>query len=138
MIDLTSIFYYFITLLAIIAVMLNIKKNHYCYYIWAVTNTVFVIQTVYLHAYNLVILNIVMLSLTFWGLYEWRFKKQPKTNWEKLDGLINDTLADTVMALGINQVNKGVVTDEEAEIIRIKQNTYKTMKIAMKRIENGE
>jgi len=66
--------FYSMTVLAIIATYLNTKKKKICFVLWIFTNTTFLIQSVYLKAWNLALLYLIYLGLAFYGLREWSIK----------------------------------------------------------------
>ena len=61
-----------ITLLSIIGVILNIKKNKYCFIIWACTNFTWMMVDFHAGLYAQAFLFLVYFVLALWGIYEWR------------------------------------------------------------------
>ncbi len=63
---------WFLTILSIIGVILNIKKKQICFYIWTVTNvswmTVDYIKGIYAQSF----LFLIYTGLAIWGIIEWK------------------------------------------------------------------
>lgn len=70
-----NIFTGFLTLLAIIGVILNIKKNKVCFYIWFFTNASWCIVDFYKGIPMQGILFAVYTALAVWGIFEWKKEK---------------------------------------------------------------
>jgi len=64
-----------VTGLAIIGVILNIKKRRQCFYVWVVTNTAWMIYDYSIGAMAQSALFAVYVVLALWGIYEWRAGK---------------------------------------------------------------
>ena len=73
--DLTHIIGYSVTAIALVAVVLNIKKNYLCFVGWLVSNTTFATMNALEHKWYEVILFSVQFCIAVWGLYEWRLKE---------------------------------------------------------------
>ncbi len=63
-----------VTTLSIIGVILNIKKIRACFFIWAVTNSLWSIYDFSIGAYAQSALFLVYTVLAIWGIYEWKKK----------------------------------------------------------------
>jgi len=74
--DLTHIIGYSVTAIALVAVVLNIKKNYLCFVGWLVSNATFATLNALEHKWYEVILFSVQFCIAVWGLYEWKFKKK--------------------------------------------------------------
>ncbi len=61
-----------ITVLSIIGVVLNIKKNKYCFIIWTITNGSWCIYDFIIGAYAQSFLFLIYFILAIWGIYEWK------------------------------------------------------------------
>lgn len=71
MIDYYQIFYWTVTIAAITGVILNIKKDKRCFYIWTGTNGAFALETFLFGAYNMTFLFSIYFILAVWGIYSW-------------------------------------------------------------------
>jgi len=60
-----------VTILALIGVILNIKKNKLCFYIWFFTNASWAVVDFYKGIPAQGILFIIYTGLAVWGIYEW-------------------------------------------------------------------
>ena len=67
-----DIFYWAVTSLAIVGVVLNIKQDKRCFYIWSGTNLAFAVETFIYGAWNMTFLFSIYFVLALWGLYTWR------------------------------------------------------------------
>lgn len=65
-----------LTILAIIGVILNIKKNKACFYIWFFTNASWSIVDFYKGIPMQGLLFVVYTGLAVWGIVEWRNKDE--------------------------------------------------------------
>jgi len=61
-----------ITALALVGVVLNIKKNRLCFIVWLFTNSAWCIYDYSIGAYAQSALFAVYTCLAVWGLIEWR------------------------------------------------------------------
>jgi len=61
-----------LTILAIIGVVLNIKKNIWCFYIWAVTNASWAIVDFYKGIPAQGILFTIYTCLAIYGIFAWK------------------------------------------------------------------
>jgi len=61
-----------VTALAIIGVVLNIKKRRECFYVWLFTNSVWMVYDFTLGALAQSALFAVYVGLAIWGIIEWR------------------------------------------------------------------
>lgn len=66
------LFYWSVTILAIIGVVLNIKRNVYCFYIWLLTNGAFAVETALYGAWNMTFLFLIYFILAVMGILEWK------------------------------------------------------------------
>ena len=74
--EITHIIGYSVTFIAIVAVILNIKKNYLCFVGWIISNGTFATLNLLDHKWYEVILFTIQFSIAIWGLYEWKFKKK--------------------------------------------------------------
>jgi len=65
---------WFISALAIIGVVLNIKKKRSCFYFWAFTNFSWIIIDAWFELYAQAALFAVYFVLAIWGIFAWRDK----------------------------------------------------------------
>lgn len=56
---------------SIFGMILNVKKNHKCFIVFAFTNTAWVIYFLAIKEYAPAFLQLVFLGSSIWGLYEW-------------------------------------------------------------------
>ncbi len=68
-------FTYFLTALALLGVVLNIKKNIACFYIWLFTNASWAVVDFYKGIPAQGALFSVYTLLAVYGIYEWRMKE---------------------------------------------------------------
>lgn len=61
-----------LTVLAIVGVVLNIKKHHSCFYIWFFTNASWAVVDFYKGIPMQGLLFTVYTGLAVYGIYEWR------------------------------------------------------------------
>lgn len=69
-----SIFTCIITVLALVGVVLNIRQDRRCFYIWTVTNAAWMIVDYGKGLYAQSFMFAVYLCLSIWGLCRWRVK----------------------------------------------------------------
>jgi len=69
-----------LTVAALLGVWLNIKKNHWCFYIWLVTNISWAIIDFYKSILMQGILFSIYACLAVYGIYEWRIKKEEEVD----------------------------------------------------------
>lgn len=67
-----------LTVLALLGVLLNIKKNYWCFYIWLVTNASWAVIDFYKGIPMQGLLFTVYTGLAIYGLWEWRIKDARK------------------------------------------------------------
>lgn len=65
-----------LTLLSLIGVILNIRKSHTCFYIWAFTNAMWAVVDFQKGVPAQGVLFTIYFGLAIWGIWEWRFKKK--------------------------------------------------------------
>ena len=68
------LFTWFITALSLAGTVLNVKKNVWCFYLWTVGNTLWLLFDVYSRLYSRAMLDLVQLGFAIWGIVEWRKK----------------------------------------------------------------
>ena len=73
-----TLFTVFLTLGALVGVILNIKKKKVCFYIWLVTNTAWAAVDFYKGIPAQGILFTIYAGLAVWGIFEW--KEEGKEN----------------------------------------------------------
>ncbi len=64
-----------LTILSLIGTVMNVKKIHFCFYIWAFTNAVWTIHNYGVKEFQQASLFFIYFILALWGIYEWKFKK---------------------------------------------------------------
>lgn len=64
-----------LTAACLIGTVLNVKKNKWCFHIWAVANLLWCIYDLYTGLYSRAVLDAVQLGFAVWGIVEWRKKK---------------------------------------------------------------
>jgi len=64
-----------LTILSLIGTVMNVKKIHYCFYIWAFTNAIWSIYDYSVKEYQQALLFFIYFILALWGIYEWRARK---------------------------------------------------------------
>jgi len=67
-----------ITVASIIGVIANIKKKRWCFYVWAVTNSLWMIVDFAHGLYAQAFLFLVYVLLAIWGIIEWKTKPTTK------------------------------------------------------------
>jgi len=72
--SLFSIITWICAILALIGVILNIKKNYMCFYLWTATNAAWAIIDFQKEIYAQAMLFVIYTGLALWGIYEWQFK----------------------------------------------------------------
>lgn len=74
-----EIFLWCNTILAIIGTFLNAKQVRFGFVIWMITNTVFVINNIYIHCYQQAALFAVYFGLAVFGWISWGKQQTKKT-----------------------------------------------------------
>ncbi len=64
-----------VTIFSITGVVLNIKKNKWCFVIWSVTNFCWMVIDFYKGIYAQAFLFLIYFILALYGLYEWSKEK---------------------------------------------------------------
>lgn len=79
-----------LTILALIGVVLNIKKKILCFYIWLITNISWAVVDAYKGIPMQSLLFIIYTALAVYGIYEWskdeKTKKETNSNLPKMRG----------------------------------------------------
>lgn len=52
--------------------ILNVKKVKYCFYIWTVSNTLWLSYNIYIGLYSRAVVDAVHLCTAVWGIFAWR------------------------------------------------------------------
>ena len=63
-----------VTFASIVGTMLNIRKMRACFFIWLVTNSLWMIYDIWINNYPQAALFAVYVALAVWGIYSWRRK----------------------------------------------------------------
>ncbi|MCP3924902.1 MAG: nicotinamide mononucleotide transporter [Desulfobacterales bacterium] len=63
-----------LTILAIVGVILNIKKKKACFYIWTITNASWCVIDFYKDIPMQGVLFLIYTGLAVWGIFEWNNK----------------------------------------------------------------
>lgn len=66
-----DLFYWSFTGLALIGVVLNLKKDKRCFYFWSLTNAAFAVESFLVGALNMTFLFSIYFVLALWGIYKW-------------------------------------------------------------------
>jgi len=69
-----------VAVLSLVGVLLNIRKNYKCFYIWTVTNASWCLVNLYYQIYAQAALFFVYFCLAIYGLYEWKVKHEQSTS----------------------------------------------------------
>lgn len=64
--------WWLLTIASLIGVVANIHKKTWCFYIWAVTNSLWMVYDLTRGAYPQAFLFAVYVILAFYGIYQWR------------------------------------------------------------------
>jgi nicotinamide riboside transporter PnuC len=64
-----------VTAASISGTILNIKRKPVCFFIWLVTNSLWLIYDVSIGAYAQAAMMAVYVGLSLWGIVEWRKKR---------------------------------------------------------------
>ena len=67
-----TLLWYLFTTLALIGVVLNIRKSYYGFVFWMASNLAFALQSFFLGVYNMTLLFLVQFLFSAWGLYTWK------------------------------------------------------------------
>ena len=78
-----EVIYWTTSALALVGVLLNIKKNRYCFMIWAVTNAVWALVDFEKAIYAQSALQFVYLYLSVYGFICWTAPERPAAPPEK-------------------------------------------------------
>jgi len=65
-----------LTAVSLIGTVLNVKKIKYCFYIWTVSNILWLAYDLYTGLYSRAVLDAVHLAMAIWGIIAWN--KKPK------------------------------------------------------------
>ncbi len=60
-----------ITVAAIVGVIANIKKKRWCFFVWTVTNGLWMVVNIIIGLYSAAFLFGVYFVLAIWGIIEW-------------------------------------------------------------------
>ena len=71
-----KIFSYVLAAVSITGTILNVKKIKYCFYIWAFTNTAWIVYDVYMHTWGRVPVDVINLIIAVWGIFSWSKKTE--------------------------------------------------------------
>lgn len=63
------------TMICLIGMMLNVKKNKACFIMWLIGNMIWLLIDVYSMAISRVILDVIQQIFNLWGIIEWRKNK---------------------------------------------------------------
>ncbi len=67
-----------LTLFSLIGVILNIRKDHNCFYIWAFTNATWAVIDFKAGIPAQGVLFTIYFLLAIWGIWEWKYKGRRK------------------------------------------------------------
>lgn len=60
-----------VTVLSIIGVIANVKKKRWCFFIWVITNTTWMLVNIYMKLYSASFMFFIYLLLAIWGIISW-------------------------------------------------------------------
>ena len=60
------------TIIALIGTILNCKQIRACFYLWTVTNAMWLACDFYCGLWSRCVLDAVQFALALWGIYEWK------------------------------------------------------------------
>jgi len=104
--------YWFVTIVALVGVILNIEHDLRCFYIWSFTNAAFAIRTFFLGAYEMTALFIIYFVLAIVGIYRWKIKPhQEEQSLLKENRNLRRQIAELKAALE-GSVRGGMVSEE--------------------------
>lgn len=63
-----------LTAASLVGTILNVKKVKYCFYIWTITNALWLAYDICTGLYSRAALDLVHLALAVWGIRAWRKK----------------------------------------------------------------
>ena len=64
-----------LTILSLIGTVMNVRKMHSCFYIWAFTNAIWSIHDYSVKEYQQASLFFIYFILALWGISDWRVRK---------------------------------------------------------------
>lgn len=67
-----GLFYWLVTGVALVGVVLNLYKRRECFYIWGISNSVFAVESYLAGVWNMAFLFSIYFALALWGIYTWR------------------------------------------------------------------
>lgn len=70
---------YITTMVALLGVVLNVKKSSACFILWCMSNLTFTIINLTQGRYYEVVLFSVQFVIAVWGIYEWIVKPRAKS-----------------------------------------------------------
>ena len=73
-----SLFFWLVTALSTLGMFLNVKKIRFCFIIWAITNTIWIIHNYNIKEYAQSFSYVVALGSAIWGFIAWRHKNDNK------------------------------------------------------------
>ena len=68
------------TAIALTGTILNVKKLRACFYLWTITNTMWLIFDIHNNLPSRAILDAVQLALAVWGIWAWKTVKDEEEN----------------------------------------------------------
>lgn len=74
------VFTWVATIVALIGTVLNCKQIRTCFYLWIVTNIMWLIWDAYCGLWSRCLLDAVQFALAVWGIYEWKQIDQKREN----------------------------------------------------------
>lgn len=67
-----AIYTWVATAIALTGTVLNCKQVRACFYLWTVTNSMWLAWDIYNDLWSRAFLDLVQLGLAIWGIYEWK------------------------------------------------------------------
>jgi nicotinamide riboside transporter PnuC len=68
-------FTWIVAILSLIGVVLNVRQDRRCFYLWIVTNSAWTAVDFSRGLYAQAFMFLVYLGLAIWGLYSWKHKR---------------------------------------------------------------
>jgi nicotinamide riboside transporter PnuC len=68
-------FTWIVAIISLIGVVLNVRQDRRCFYLWIVTNTAWMVIDYTRGLYAQAFMFLVYFCLAVWGLYSWKHKR---------------------------------------------------------------
>ena len=67
----TALFTWAVTVLSLTGTALNVRRNIWCFYLWAVGNIAWLVYDLLTGLYSRAMLDLLQLGFALWGILEW-------------------------------------------------------------------